>query len=601
LTKGQAAERLVVDRLRAALPPDYRIFPNVAWLGRTAPKRGLRDGEADIVVAHPDRGFLVFEVKSGEVQRDAHGRWYAGARELKPSPFEQAMTSMHALVNKLAELPDAPPGFHPIAGHAVALPDVDLASAGNRLRLLGPDVQPDLVFDRAKLPKDDPETTCRAVERAFELWAGESGVGGRAPGVQGVHLLEEILETPIALRSLLRSEIAEGEREVVALTDHQIGVLRQLQRNRRVEIVGAAGTGKTMLAAEKARRLASEGFETLLVCFNQPLARLLVEETAEVARANGRLTVSTFHQLCEDLARESGTLPPKPNPVTREWWDETLPEALDEAVEELGPKFHAIVIDEGQDFDADWLLSLEALLSDPKEDVLYVFHDPAQTIYREDEVRGLEMATVVELDENCRNPGPIHDFAMGHAPDAPETVPLREDGRAVEVVAAEAGAPTLEALRLVLHRLRTDEGVRPWEIAVLVGGSLEDSAVWRERRFWNEVLWNGQVDDAGRSLGLAAADVPEQPSDAILSDSIRRFKGLEKPVVVLVELRPDDKHLERLLYIGSSRARQHLIVITQAGPEIAGFLRRSASQEGQQITKSGALNMPRALHRRTHP
>ena len=68
----------------------------------------------------------------------------------------------------------------------------------------------------------------------------------------------------------------------------------------------------------------------------------------------------------------------------------------------------------------------------------------------------------------------------------------------MEVIEAEAGAPTLEALRRVLHRLRADEGVRPWEIAVLVGGSLEDSAVWKQRRFGNEVLWNGQVDDAGR-------------------------------------------------------------------------------------------------------
>lgn len=562
MTQGQAAEHLVVDRLRAALPPDYRIFTNVAWLGRTAPERGLRDGEADIVLAHPDRGFLVFEVKSGEIQRDAHGRWYAGARELKPSPFDQAMTSMHALVNKLAELPDAPPNFQPISGHAVALPDVDLASAGHRLKLIGPGIEPDLVFDKAKLPADDPESTCRAVERAFELWAGESRAK-QGPGEQGVHLLEEILETPIALRSLLRGEIADGEREVVALTDHQIGVLRRLQRNRRVQIVGAAGTGKTMLAAEKARQLAREGYETLLVCFNQPLARLLVEETAKVAKASGRLTVSTFHQLCEDLAREAGTLPKKPNPVTREWWDETLPEALDDAVFELGPKFHAIVIDEGQDFDADWLLSLEALLSDPKDDVLYVFHDPAQAIYREDAVEGLGL-TPFELDENCRNPGPIHEFAMGHAPDAPATVALREEGRDVEVIEAEPGAPTLEALRRVLHRLRSDEGVRPWEIAVLVGGSLEDSAVWKERRFGNEVLWNGQVDDAGRTLGLAATDVPEAPSDVIVCDSIRRFKGLEKPVIVLVELRPDDERRERLLYIGSSRARQHLVVIGRA-------------------------------------
>jgi hypothetical protein len=320
-----------------------------------------------------------------------------------------------------------------------------------------------------------------------------------------------------------------------------------------------------MLAAEKARRLAREGFETLLVCFNQPLVRLLVEETAEVAKATGRLTVSTFHQLCEDLAREAETLPPKPQPVTGAWFSDILPKALDEAVEKLGPRFHAIVIDEGQDFDADWLLSLETLLFDPKDDVLYVFHDPAQAIYRDDVVESLGL-TSFALDENCRNPGPIHDFAMGHAPDAPETLPLRENGRAVELIEAEPGAPTVDALRRVLHRLRVDEGVRPWDIAVLVGGGLEESAVWRERQFGNEVLWNGQVDDAGRTIGLAAGDVPEPPPDVIVCDSIRRFKGLEKPVVVLLELKPDNARLERLLYIGSSRARQHLVVIAPTGP-----------------------------------
>ena len=45
-----------------------------------------------------------------------------------------------------------------------------------------------------------------------------------------------------------------------------------------------------------------------------------------------------------------------------------------------------------------------------------------------------------------------------------------------------------------------------------------------------------------------------------MCETIRRFKGLERPVIVLVELQPDD-NLERLFYVGASRARQHLIVI----------------------------------------
>ena len=119
----------------------------------------------------------------------------------------------------------------------------------------------------------------------------------------------------------------------------------------------------------------------------------------------------------------------------------------------------------------------------------------------------------------------------------------------------------------MLHRLRVDEGVKPWDIAVLTGARLEDSAIWHVpgRRFGNEVLGNTAVDDAGRSLGLAAQDVPELPTDMILFDTIRRFKGLERPVIILVELSAKDaKMLDRLLYVGGSRARQHLIVIGPA-------------------------------------
>jgi hypothetical protein len=195
-----------------------------------------------------------------------------------------------------------------------------------------------------------------------------------------------------------------------------------------------------------------------------------------------------------------------------------------------------------------------------KHDVLYVFHDPAQAIYRDDEIESLGLTTL-DLDENCRNPWPIHPFAMSHAPDATATYPMREDGRSVELIEAEPGAETIDALRRVLHRLRVDEKVAPWQIAVLTGARMEESLVWRQRTFGNEVLWNGQIDDAGKSLGLAASAVPEAPSDAIACDTIRRFKGLERPVIILVELKPDDKKLERLLYVGASRATQHLIVI----------------------------------------
>jgi len=555
---GRRAERHVHDLLRAALPAEYVLLPNVSWVVRD---HGTdREGEADLVIAHADRGFLTIEVKAGRITRDSLGRWWAGGRPLDRAPFRQAADSHHSLVAKLRELPAWPAGLDPIAGHAVAFPNAELASLGPAVHFVGPDADPELILDKTLLSPEGPRNArLRAwVDRCFELWAG--GARG-APGAKGIELLSATITSPLELRSLLRSEIADGDREVVRLTDDQLYTLNMLRGVRRAAVVGGAGTGKTILAMAKAGQLANEGFQTLLVCFNSALAHALADETREVAARTGRLDVSTFHQLAEDLGREAGTLPPKPEPATPEWFEATLPAGLDAAIGVLGPRYHAIVVDEGQDFDVGWLASLEGLLHGGSEDVLYVFHDPAQSIFRDDQIGELGL-TDYPLDLNCRNPQPIHALCAPLAMGGLSSEARRSDGRAPEFIRAETDEETIEALRVVLHRLVTDEHVAPGSIAVLTGFGLEHSPVWRHRRYGNQVLWNGAVGDDGRLLGLAADEVPEPPADVVLCESIRRFKGLERPVIVLLEVpRDDPERLDRLLYIGVSRARQHLVVI----------------------------------------
>ena len=75
-TRGEAAERFVVERLREALPPSVAVLSHVRWLLRD--HGYVREGEADVVIGEPDRGILVLEVKSGEVRRDARGTWLVG-------------------------------------------------------------------------------------------------------------------------------------------------------------------------------------------------------------------------------------------------------------------------------------------------------------------------------------------------------------------------------------------------------------------------------------------------------------------------------------------------------------------------------------------
>ncbi len=319
-----------------------------------------------------------------------------------------------------------------------------------------------------------------------------------------------------------------------------------------------------MLAAEKARRLAREGYRTLLVCFNQRLATGLIREL-EDAPAPAGLDVTTFHRLCERLGGEAGVLPTRPVPIPGIWWDETLPHALAAAMVALPDRrYHAVVVDEGQDFEARWFELLQRLLVDP-DDVFWVFHDPGQALIRADVVAGLGLERH-ELFENHRNPESIAALAGRFYHGGEEVAALRESGRRHTVMTAEPGDETLEALRRTLHRLVGDERVPPWRIAVLSGATATVSGVWRHRRFGNAVLCNEALHDDGSSKGLAPEDVPEEP-DEVLFETIRRFKGMERDVVILVELPIEGDRLDELLYVGLTRATTELVVI--APPELA--------------------------------
>ena len=146
---------------------------------------------------------------------------------------------------------------------------------------------------------------------------------------------------------------------------------------------------------------------------------------------------------------------------------------------------------------------------------------------------------------------------------------LRPTERRHTVIGAEPGAATLEALRKTLHRLIEEERVAPFRIAVLSGARAGSSEVWRHRRFGNACLENAALHDDGTSRGLAPEDVPDEP-DEVLFETIRRFKGMEREVVVLVELPTAGERLDELLYVGLTRATTELVVI--APPEVAGRL-----------------------------
>ena len=567
MTRGEEAERRVEERLREALPPAYHLYPNVAWTGPMRDRGPAEDGEADLVIAHPEHGILVLEVKAGEPSRDRNGRWWLGPIQLDRSPFEQAMRSQKQLVRKLVSLPGWPSErgidhrAEPHAGHGVAFPDVDLASLPPGHVLLGADAPQEIVFDATAL--ETPEGARAWVERAFAYFLGD-GVRGWPLEETGMRLLDELLSPTLSMHRLVRGRIADDRAELLLASREQELILNRARSRRRVEVVGPAGSGKSMLAAEKARRLAREGYRTLLVCFNQRLATTLLRELGST-EAPGGLEVTTFHRLCERLGQAAGVLSARPTPIPQGWWDETLPTALQDAIDALpGERFHAVVVDEGQDFARGWLETLDFLLQSPGEDTLWVFHDPGQALYRDDAVGELGLERI-ELHENWRNPESVAGLAGRFYHGGEEVSAFREGGIRHRVVEAEPGHATVEALRKALHELTEVEKVPPWEIAVLSGRSADRSEAWRARRFGNVVLANEAIHDDGSSRGLPHEDVPDEPTDCVVFESIRRYKGLEREVVVLVELPESGARLDELLYVGLTRATTQLVVIAPPG------------------------------------
>ena len=91
-----------------------------------------------------------------------------------------------------------------------------------------------------------------------------------------------------------------------------------------------------------------------------------------------------------------------------------------------------------------------------------------------------------------------------------------------------------------------------------------DSSTSSLPRPGRSIVWFVGLHDDGRSKGLAPEDVPDEP-DEVLFETIRRFKGMEREVVVLVELPVEGDRLDEPLYVGLTRASTELVVIAPPG------------------------------------
>lgn len=558
-------EHAVFAALRAA-PDDWVVFHSLEIAHHVSQVQG----EADFVVVAPSHGILVIEVKSHEsIEADGEGRWRYGTRDwVTRSPFEQASGAQHSIIEFLESRGSGPVGY-PIF-HAAWLTQLSKSkfSAGigwHEWQLLD---AADLAADKA--PGAIIRTLNRASEHLAETISGYRRVTGQ-PDVAHTERIAELL-TPRFQLELSAKELARRrEHDQATFTAEQVKVLDVVGNNPRLLVEGPAGSGKTWVAVEAARRAAESGKRTLVVVFNRLIEARLAElcgEGIEVRRIHSLMAQVVDRHAGKNEARrklESGRVEP-------EWYDQNLPEQALEAALELGPQYDYLVVDEAQDVALEQYLDvLDALLVGGLERApVFITGDfDHQVIYRRHATADTDDAPDARATVLRRMPGLVTLQLRSNVRTTPEVA---------RFVAELIGEPTLysehrrsddDQVSVERHTFTTmDEQQRLLADAVerilsepfTVRELVILSPYARERSAAGQALANPATDAHLTSrLGTNIDDATR-----IRWGSIHEFKGLEAPAVILTDVDLSKEYHRDLLYVGASRATDRLVVLSLA-------------------------------------
>ncbi len=509
------AERTVWKALKNGMPAGWTAWHSLR----------IRDGknylgEGDFVLAHPQRGLLVLEVKGGRIeQRD--GRWSSNGIPLDKAPLDQALGFVKKLVRRLGDWNCEPPAF----GAALVFPDTEFDAQPQEDALRG------VVLGRMQL-RWLAEAFPGVVDRALpEPQAARGGWMDRLHQMWG-----ETWIPALSLGTRVRT-LGEGQ---LALDDAQLDALEGLLENDRVLVRGGAGSGKTLLAAEAARRHAAEGKRVLLLCFTQPLRKWL-----EVRLAGSGVDVQTVSGLAKSIA-DAADGPNRPGDLTaNEYWQA----AYERAADLCEPRWDAVVVDEGQDLTFEAWYLVRGLAEGAR---LWAFHDPGQGFWPDRAPATDLFTTTFRLTRGKRCPAGIGALAALYSGEKADEKAVAAAVQDRSLALVECGDATKVADRAgeEIDRLLS-QGLTLADIGVvsLRGQTASDAIHQRER--------------LGRH-SFVHADDPDMENQ-LVADTFLRWKGLERPAIVVADVDPSVKRFGTRMHIALTRALVAARIVAPSG------------------------------------
>ena len=502
------------------LPDEYYVFHSLRL--STVVDNTFHESETDFVVFNKRLGILCLEAKAGQVRYE-NGYWLYGSGEPMHNggPFNQAASNKWKLIKYFENH-----RFTSILEkckflHAVWFPSIsEIDVRGLRLP-----TESDKALIMTKEALDDPQ---QYLERILST---------ELPNGKQTNLTEQ--EVNRILREILcpqfnvfPSVTFESDLKKIVfhrMLEEQSGILNFLSEQKTAVINGAAGTGKTMIAVEKAQRHATAGEKVLFLCYNTQLKNYLSENYA--------------HENI-DYYTNSGLACKLCNTTTPNY--EKMKSVLEDMyVFDNFPYMH-IVIDEGQDFGIDAVEEtgiievLKSIITDikPNNASFYIFYDKLQLVQSRKIPQYISDADCkLTLYRNCRN---TENIATTSLAPITERRPKLIDG-------CVKGVPAK------LHFCNSDEKARErldLIIDTLKGQGIKDIVILTCKTESTSILSNCVSDGIYRNKYRFS--------------TCRKFKGLEADAVILIDVTSEifEEENSLIYYVGTSRARLWLDIIT---------------------------------------
>ena len=570
-------EKRLAQRLENKLEEDWLIWYDVPL--------GPRNVHPDFVIFNPRRGLLVLEVKDWkldtirDIDRLSASILTANGLKRVANPLEQARQYAHEVSNLLQRDPQLTINSGRMQGtllfpwsYGVVLANISRKQFDSTN--LGEVIEPQRVICQDEMTESVDAEAFQ--ERLWGMLPFTRSVPLALPQIDRIrwHLFPEIRIAAPTQNGLFDDQEAEIPDILRVMDIQQEQLARSLGEGHRV-IHGVAGSGKTLILGYRAEHLAKVCARPILIlCYNRTLAKRLACTIAAKGLAD-KVLVHTFHQWCRaQLVAYNAGLPDKTgddNFYAADLVDRII-RAVDANIIPAG-QYDAVMIDEGHDFQPEWL-KLVAQMVNPSTNSLLVLYDDAQSIYGREKrgklsfkslgIQAQGRTTILKI--NYRNTQEVLELASGIASELLKPSASDEDG--VPLVAPiSAGRHGPKPLLIKLPSIQEEAGyiAKHLKEAHKTGTPWSDMAViYRDYSIGKPVL--ATLRKAGIPVTYQDDITFAEKEDTVKFLTMHSCKGLEFPLVAVpgagraVDEGRKDKEA-RLLYVAMTRATRELVMV----------------------------------------